>query len=828
MMEISEYEIRGIEFLIPNEEIIKKLGKVEINIPDTYDEYGYPIKEGLMDTRMGVIDPGLKCETCGGNYKQCPGHFGYISFEYKSKSSQSTKFLPIIHPLFAKHIYTILNNTCEHCYRYLDNKRGKRTKVTCPHCGKHQSELKFEAPYFYYLNKQRIDIKKLEEWLDNVDSDTMKKIFKTERNLPPARDLLIRYLLVPPPKVRPSITLESGERSEDDLTHMLAEILRIKRRLIETIEAGAPHLLVQDHWDLLQYHVSTYIDNNLPKLPQVKHKNGKPLKSLSDRLRGKEGRLRYTLSGKRVNFSARTVISPDPNIDFNEVGVPYTIAEKQTVPFAVNNENLEFAKQLIRKTDYPRALYVINGDVKIKITDSNREKLANEIQPGWIIERQLMKGDVVLFNRQPSLHRVSMMAHYVVPLPGKTFRINPLITPPYNADFDGDEMNLHVLQSEEARVEAIEIMDANKHVISIRNGRPIIKHSEDAITGLFFLSKENTILNKVDALRLLGIINMEPEIKDEYTGRELLSYLLPKDLNLEANSKIGDKLIIKNGKIISGIIDSRSLDELLKILAIKYGDQAVADFINKSFRIGIEYLTIHGITVSLKNYYVDEGNRKEIRKILKEMDDKIELLIERYNKKILDKLPGLTLKESLERQIISVTSEAREKISKILKNIFGLENSSIIMATIGARGSMLNVIQMSGSVGQQIVRNKRPWRGYYKRILPFYEPGKLTGRERGYVYGCFVTGLEIDEFWNHAIAGRESIVNTAMRTSKSGYLQRKLINALSDLYVEKDLSTRTTSNRIIQIKYGGDGRNPIYGTIREDIDDTRKDDIDTV
>lgn len=837
------YYIKSIQFIVPSDDLIKKIAVVEVKLADTYDDKGYPIEGGLMDTRMGVVDPGLKCKTCGGNHKTCPGHFGYIKLN-----------APVIHPMFVKHLEYVLNNTCEKCHKFLDNKellRGNykiRNKVVCPHCGAKQSLIKLERPYNFIIKfdneegkEDELLIKKIERWLSKISDEDMKKLsvafspysIVSKDYIFSPKNFLINYLLVPPPRIRPSITLESGEKSEDDLTHALAEIIRVNEKLEINKKSGAPTLIHEDHWRLLQYHVATYFDNELAGVPQVKHRSGRPLRTLAQRLKGKEGRFRYNLNGKRVNYSARTVISPDIKINFNEVGVPIKIAESQTVPIAVMKNNLEYCKELVLRDEYPKALYAIRPDGnKIKIMSNNKAEIAEKLAPGWIIERQLIDGDVVLFNRQPSLHRVSMMAHYVKVLPGKTFRINPLITPPYNADFDGDEMNLHVLQLEEARAEAIELMDGKKHILSIRNGRALIKHSEDGVSGLYFLSKEGTVIDKNNALKIIanaGLDISKLEIKDTYTGRELIELLLPKDLKLEAETKIGAKLKIVNGKIVEGAIDGKSLDEIIKKLVISYGDDIASEFINKSFKMSIEYLTLHGITVSYKNYYVDSKYRKKIDAELSKMDEDIAKLIEKYKDKTLDRLPGMTLKQTLEALIMQRTTEARNNIGKLLEQYFGVENSSILMAKIGSRGSLLNVIQMSGTVGQQVVRNKRPWRGYNKRLLTFFEPGKLTARERGYVYSCFTTGLEVDEFFAHSIAGRESIVNTAIRTSRSGYMQRRLINALADYYVEKNLIVKDSNGRIIQYIYGGDGKNPMYSAASKlEVDDTRKDDVDTI
>ena len=273
--------------------------------------------------------------------------------------------------------------------------------------------------------------------------------------------MILTALSVPPVTVRPSITLESGDRSEDDLTHKLVDVLRINQRLRENRDAGAPQLIVEDLWELLQYHVTTYFDNQTSGIPPARHRSGRPLKTLVQRLKGKEGRFRSNLSGKRVNFSARTVISPDPILSINEVGVPVEAARELTVPVHVQSYNSEIVKQWVKRGptplgplgEYaPGVNYVIRPDGRrIRVTEKNAEVVAEAVEIGYTVERQLVDGDIVLFNRQPSLHRMSMMAHEVRVMPHKTFRFNLAVCPPYNADFDGDEMNLHVLQSEEAR-----------------------------------------------------------------------------------------------------------------------------------------------------------------------------------------------------------------------------------------------------------------------------------------------------------------------------------------------------------------------------------------
>jgi DNA-directed RNA polymerase subunit A' len=289
-------------------------------------------------------------------------------------------------------------------------------------------------------------------------------------------------LPVPPVTVRPSITLESGVRSEDDLSHKLIDIIRINQRLRENLDAGAPQLIVEDLWELLQYHCTTYFDNGVSGIPPARHRSGRALRTLAQRLKGKEGRFRSNLSGKRVDFSARTVISPDPNLSMNEVGVPEQIARILTIPERVTEWNIDEMKELVvRGPDrHPGANYLIRGDgrrVDLRFV-KDRTIIADTIEKdaGFIVERHLSNGDIVLFNRQPSLHRMSIMAHEVRVMPYRTFRLSLYVCPPYNADFDGDEMNLHVPQSEESRLRlAYSCGYKNRFSLRVTEGR-LLEH----------------------------------------------------------------------------------------------------------------------------------------------------------------------------------------------------------------------------------------------------------------------------------------------------------------------------------------------------------------
>jgi DNA-directed RNA polymerase subunit A' len=843
--------IRSIKFELLSPREIRKMSVAKIITPDTYDDDGYPIDMGLMDQRLGVIDPGLRCKTCGGKIGECPGHFGHVEL-----------VAPVIHVGYAKLIGKLLNATCRNCGRILlpDKKRDEiveeieRRRETggdiedlvkevfaissktkeCPHCGEQRVDIKFEKPTFYYENEHRLTPIDIRERLEKIPDEDLKAFGMDPASARPEW-MVLTVLPVPPVNTRPSITLESGQRSEDDLTHKLVDIIRINQRFQENKEAGAPQLIIEDLWELLQYHVTTYLDNEVSGVPPARHRSGRPLKTLSQRLKGKEGRFRGSLSGKRVNFSARTVISPDPNLSIGEVGVPKAIAEELTVPMYVSRYNLEEARKFILRTEHPKANYVIRPDGRrVKVTENNAEEVTEKLEPGWVVERQLMDGDVVLFNRQPSLHRMSIMAHEVRVLPYKTFRLNPAVCPPYNADFDGDEMNLHVPQSLEAQAEAKILMSVQEHILSPRFGGPIIGGIHDHISGLYLLTKGDNRFTKEEVMEIIKPLDVKKLPKPAYeidgvkywTGKQIFSLILPEGLNMtfkaeicrncdvckETECDIDAYVVIKNGVLEHGTVDEKAIGAfkglVIDQIVRQYGTAAAKEFLDNTTRLAIRAIMHMGFSFGIDDEDIPPEAVRQIDEVMEEAKNEVANLVMAFKKGELDPLPGRTIEETLELRIMQSLGRARDRAGKIAGNYLGLNNSAVIMAISGARGSMLNLTQMAGCVGQQSVRGERIKRGYSGRSLTHFKRGELGAEARGFVRSSYKKGLNPLEFFFHAVGGREGLVDTAVRTSQSGYLQRRLINALQDLKIEYDGTVRDTKGAVVQFRYGDDGVDP--------------------
>ena len=840
--------VSAIKFGILSPDLIREMSVAEIQNPDTYDEDGMPVPGGVMDPRLGTLEPGQRCKTCGNTYLNCPGHFGHIELP-----------APVIHVGFVKHIYNLLKATCRSCGRILltdedirdyrgkieeMKKSGKMSReiyykilqkamstTTCPHCDEHQLKIELEKPTTFIEmtdeGPRRLTPHAVRARLERIPDEDLELLDVDPRAARPEW-MVLTVLPVPPVYVRPSITLESGFRSEDDLTHKLVDILRVAQRLKENINAGSPSPVIIELADLLQYHVTTYLNNEVPGVAPATHRSGRPLKTLAQRLKGKEGRFRLNLSGKRVDFSARTVISPDPNISIDEVGVPLDIAMQLTVPERVTEWNIERLRQYIKNgpDKHPGARYVIRPDgkrIRLKFAQ-DLDEVANALEPGYIVERHLIDGDIVLFNRQPSLHRMSIMAHRVRVLPYKTFRLNLCVCTPYNADFDGDEMNLHVPQSEEAQTEARLLLIVQNNILSPRYGAPIIGAIRDFITALYLLTKPDVYLTKKELSYLLSQIAYtgelpEPEIKEpepKWGGKQVFSLLLPKGFNhrFKASFSPDIEVVIEDGKLVKGVMDKSAIgvekaNSILHRMAMEYGSEAAKQFINNIVKIANTYLNLRGFSFGIDDLYVPGEAYREIENIFKKMDEAFNALKLEYEKGRIEIKPGETPEQAFESNILSILAEARDAAGRVVRKYISPESSAVIMTRTGARGSLLNIDQMVGVVGQQAVRRERIKRGFTDRVLTFFKPRDSSPKARGFVYHSFLQGLDPVECFFHMAGGRDGLVDTAVRTQQSGYMQRRLVNALESLYVEYDGTVRMMDyKKIVQFLYGEDGIDP--------------------
>ena len=450
--------VRGIQFCILSPEEITNRSVAEILTTDTYVGTE-PVKNGLFDPRMGVIDNNKICSTCEQKNTFCPNHFGHINLAK-----------PVFYIQFFDYVRKILKCVCWRCSRLMVDPNSPEVKAIL---SKKLSRVKkFDLMYkLCAKNKMKVCegengcgakkpdkitkegiLKVIMEWkesnkqADDEKEEFLKQIFSAEdvlRILKRIRDadldllgfhkkynrpewMICSVLPVPPPAVRPSVRNDTGQRMEDDLTHKLCDIVKANNQLKQKIEKGEPREKLDVYITLLQYHVATLVDNQIPGMGPSVQRTGRPLRSLSERLKSKEGRIRGNLMGKRVDFSARTVITPDPCISIDEIGVPIKIAMNLTFPEIVNNYNkAELLAYVKNGPDvYPGAKYIRKQDPQRTIRLKNLDTSNMDLEVGDVVDRHMKNGDYVLFNRQPSLHKMSMQGHRVRVMPFDTFRLN--------------------------------------------------------------------------------------------------------------------------------------------------------------------------------------------------------------------------------------------------------------------------------------------------------------------------------------------------------------------------------------------------------------------
>ena len=526
-------KIIGIQFSILSPEEIRKGSVAEITSKEAYIG-NKPVINGLFDPRMGVLEPRLICPTDGLDYMQTPGYFGHIELAR-----------PVFYVQYLNTVQKILRCVCFKCSKLLISKEKYKQalKMQNQHRWKYVFDLckkikrcgediedgcgclqpkKFKKVGFATLSA---------EW-DNTTEDgteliviplTAELVLKIMKRISDedvtfmgfspiwSRPdwMICQVLAVPPPAVRPSVKHDAQQRSEDDLTHILVNIIKTNKTLQDKLQNNSPENTVNDWSNVLQYHVASLVDNNLPGSEPVAQRSGRPFKSIKDRLNGKGGRMRGNLMAKRVDFSARSVITADPNISIRELGIPMKIAKNITKPAIVNRVNKAFLTKLVQNGPnvWPGA-NILERQNGTSITLRYLDRKSIVLEDGDIVHRHMMDGDPILFNRQPTLHRMSMMCHIAkIMHRGDTFRMNVADTKPYNADFDGDEMNLHMPQEQESESELKNLAAVPYQIISPANNAAIIGIYQDSMLGSYRFTRENIEFTQKDAMNLLMMFN---------------------------------------------------------------------------------------------------------------------------------------------------------------------------------------------------------------------------------------------------------------------------------------------------------------------------------
>ena len=846
--------IKGIQFGILSPQEIRDRSVAEITTQETYTG-NEPVVGGLFDPRMGVSEYGKICPTDGLDSRECPGYFGHIELAR-----------PVFHIQFLNIIQKLLRCVCIRCGQILVDKNNEKLLEILKKKGKQRwTEMISIAQKIKFCGSEREDgcgakqpdkiqkegVGKLyAEWKatssgeearkQNLTAEYVLKVLKRISNedcefLGFSRFwcrpdwMICQVLPVPPPAVRPSVKQDNNQRMEDDLTHKLVDIIKTNKTLQQKIESNAAPQ-VMDEWNtLLQYHIATLIDNEIPGVAPAQQRSGRPLKSIRQRLKSKEGRIRGNLMGKRVDFSARSVITPDPNISIDELGVPRHIAMNLTYPEVVTRFNRVILTRYARNgpDNYPGAktIKVKSTGKMISLKHINRNTLV--LNEGDIIDRHLIDGDVVLFNRQPSLHKMSMMGHRVRVMDYSTFRLNVSVTTPYNADFDGDEMNMHVPQSVQSKLELKYLTAVPYQIVSPRENKPIISIVQDTLLGTNRVTRDKVVIQIQQMMNMMmwnknfdGHLPQPEKFKiGGWSGRQAMSMIIPHFTNLQMGNKSFDDdtddssshnfIKIRDGRLIQGQLDkdifTKTSRGLIHTVFNDYGPEEARKFLDNIQFIITQYLLDTGFSVGISDLIADRKTLGEIKDNILHQEKEAEEVIRHVHLGIFENLSGKSIQEDFETKMNGLMGRAVNKAGKIGLKSLSVENRMINMVKAGSKGNSINVGQMIACVGQQAVDGKRVPYGFTDRTLPHFTKYDDGPASRGFVENSFMSGLKPHEFFFHAMGGREGLIDTAVKTSETGYIQRKLMKAMEDLKVGYDLTVRNSSNSIVQFLYGEDG-----------------------
>ncbi|QUC20783.1 uncharacterized protein UV8b_05024 [Ustilaginoidea virens] len=740
-----------------------------------------------------------------------------------------------------------------------------------------------EKPSQRYISSMEVRARLVE--LFNKEQEVMSLLYNAK---PPTQSsekvtpdmFFITTILVPPNRYRPEARTGESQIAEAQQNSLYKSILRNCSKMATVYHAlnGEKAGISQLHqaWTELQEGINALIDKSMNPVQGAAAKRNED--GIKQKLEKKEGLFRKNMMGKRVNYAARSVISPDPNIETNEIGVPPVFAKKLTYPEPVTSHNFRDMQQAVINGvhKWPGAFAIENENGQVvnlrnKSVD-DRISLANQLlaptssnsskTKNKKVHRHLTNGDVVLMNRQPTLHKPSIMGHRVRVLPGeKTIRMHYANCNTYNADFDGDEMNMHFPQNEVARAEALQIADTDHQYLSGTAGKPLRGLIQDHISVSVALCNRDTCFSKEDyhqlvysalrpesghilgeRLQLLPPAIMKPVRR--WTGKQVISTILKNiqpsncgGLMMRQDAQIKSEqwgrhseegtVFVHDGEFITGILDKSQIGSssggFIHAIHEIYGPAVAGKLLSSFGRLLTRYLNMRAFSCGIDDLRLTaagESLRKDALRSaeaiglqvaaeyvsLKEKSDASDpLLLERLEEVLRDdnKQEGLDL---LMNQATRGVTDAVQKacIPNGLEKPFP-KNQMQAMTTSGAKGSRVNASLISCNLGQQVLEGRRVPLMVSGKSLPCFRPFETHVRAGGFIINRFLTGIRPQEYYFHHMAGREGLIDTAVKTSRSGYLQRCVIKGMEGLTVAYDTTVRDADGSVIQFLYGEDG-----------------------
>ena len=635
----------------------------------------------------------------------------------------------------------------------------------------------------------RIDLEQESKLLrDDLKDSTGQKRVRTIRRLEVVEAfkksgnkpewMILEAIPVIPPDLRPMVQLDGGRFATSDLNDLYRRVINRNNRLKRLLELGAPDIIVRNEKRMLQEAVDALIDNGRRGRP-VTGPGNRPLKSLSDMLKGKQGRFRQNLLGKRVDYSGRSVIVVGPDLKFYQCGIPRKMALELFKPFVMD--------KLVKEG------YAHN----IKSAKSLVEKVKPEV---WDVLEEVIKSHPVLLNRAPTLHRLGIQAFEPVLVEGKAIRLHPLACTAYNADFDGDQMAVHVPLSVEAQAEARFLMLSVNNILAPKDGSPITTPSQDMVLGCYYLTIESqggekgtgTVFKdfnelmmayQTKAVELHSTVKMRIVLEDgrvgiteSTVGRFIFNENIPQDLGFVNREE--DPF----GLEINYLVDKKALGKIIDKCFRRHGNTITAEVLDHIKSLGFKYSTIGGITVAVADMKIPETKKDLIKDA--------EVQVEKYEKVFRR---GLISDEERYEKVIDTWTKTTEKVTDELMNGLERMNNIYIMAHSGARGSKNQIRQLAGMRG--LMANAS---GKTVEI-----PVKSNFRE----------GLSVMEYFTSSHGARKGLADTALRTADSGYLTRRLVDVSQDVIVRDFDCGTTETTEIFAITDGSEAIEDLYDRI---------------
>jgi DNA-directed RNA polymerase II subunit RPB1 len=880
--------IRNVQFGLLNPDTVRRQSVVPITNVVLYTRQ-LPTAGGLNDLRMGTCDRRLHCGTCRHDMMKCPGHFGHLDL---AAPMYHVSMLPIVLKMlrcvciFCSSLLVEIDEDDARLSGVHDRDRLElvvglcKSRRRCPRCeapvpkyvhtrattsiAVNTSDIKFESEEEEAAMNRPFTAGRAREILSGISDEHVRILGGSPHNSHPAW-MILTVLQIPPPISRPCITASDGSRTkgQDDVTVKLTEIFKANKAADTALrDAGCasgfmpdvdnrPYAVqdlsglepdqaaaIQVATDNLQQHLVQYFHRGKGTDSKMMSTGGRAhsrtLRLIPDRWKGKKGRFRGNLAGKRVDFSSRTVASPAPDYDVDEVGIPEVVAYHLTFPERVTAFNLDQLTQCVRLgcgVKGGAATVVIPGSQPIDLSlCTNRDSIVLEV--GWVVDRHLVDGDWVLLNRQPSLHRMSIMAHRIRIIKDKTFRLPVCDTTPYNADFDGDELNIHVLQTHDARAEAEMLMSVSTQMINPENNKPIIALVQDSLVAAFLMTQRTTFLRRHQAMQVLMTLRYLPRghwlpppavMKPEalWTGKQLFSLLFPKNLTFDMVVRSGSdagvgkpggwmdplerRVRVVDSELVCGSLCKKTLGTsaggLVHVLIQDWGFKRAGQFVSDAQRLLQAYMMIRGFSVGIGDCIMGEATHERVNALMADTFAATDQI-----RKEAVSAPQNLVDGCITKMLGGFLTSGGAEVVKDVNVCSG--NRISVMIESGAKGSAINISQILSSVGQQSVEGGRIQDGIDGRTLPCYRRGDTSAGAHGFVCNSYGTGLTAQEYFFHAMGGREGLVDTAVKTASTGYIQRRLSKAQEGLQVRYDSTVRNTSGGIIQFYYGGDSYYP--------------------